>query len=195
MQLAVFGGTFDPPHNGHLALCLYARELLNIERLVISVSNNPLKDNPLCPDRERVKMAELLADTINRTGSIAEVCNWEISRGSPSYTIDLVEYLDDVYSDPDILLLIGEDNYRNFMQWKSWEELIGRCSFAVFGRGEDSEGPSGLEERYEQKFQHVRFKLPLSSTEIRQRIVSGEDCSDRIPSTIWRYIVENHLYR
>ena len=198
MRLAVFGGTFDPPHNGHLALCLYARELLDIDRLVISVSNNPLKETPLSADRDRVKMAELLAETINSTGRIAEVCSWEVNRGQPSYTIDLIAYLEEVYSCRDIILLLGEDNYRNFRQWKFWEELIRRCNFVVFGRAADSAEAAeaaGLESSEKEKFRSIDFNLPLSSTEIRERIASGNDCSDQIPSPIWRYIATEGLYR
>ncbi len=197
MKLAVFGGAFDPAHNGHLAVCLYSRELLSVDRLVISVSNNPLKDAPHASDRDRVRMAELLAEEVNSTGSFAEVCDWEINRGQTSYTIDLVEYLDDVYSSPDMTFLIGEDNYSVFRQWRAWKELVRRCNFVVFGRAVSAEatGDAGLEDEQEQKFRHVDFNLPLSSTEIRERIVSGDDCSCQIPSSIWRYIVENRLYR
>ncbi|PWW81233.1 nicotinate (nicotinamide) nucleotide adenylyltransferase [Prosthecochloris marina] len=194
MQLAVFGGTFDPPHNGHLALCLYARELLPINRLVISVSNNPLKESPQSTDRDRVRMAGLLAETVNRTGAIAEVCSWEVDRAYPSYTIDLVTYLEEIYSSPNITLLIGEDNYRNFRHWKSWEELIRRCNIVVFARESAAEEAS-LEKLHEQKFHRINFNLPLSSTDIRDRIASGEDCSQQVPSSIWRYIVEEGLYR
>ena len=198
MRLAVFGGTFSPPHNGHLALCLYARELLHIDRLVVSVSNNPLKDAPELSDRSRIRMAELLAEEVNKTGAVAEVCSWEINRGHPSYTIDLIAYLDEIYSSPDITLLIGEDNYLSFRQWKSWEELIRRCTIAVFGRKTDDEegaGKAGLESLHEKKFRRVDFNLPLSSTAIRLSIMSGEDCSGQMPSSIWQYIVENGLYR
>ncbi|UZJ41385.1 nicotinate (nicotinamide) nucleotide adenylyltransferase [Prosthecochloris sp. SCSIO W1101] len=194
MQLAVFGGTFDPPHNGHLALCLYARELLPINRLVISVSNNPLKESPQSTDRDRVRMAGLLAETVNRTGAIAEVCSWEVDRAYPSYTIDLVTYLEEIYSSPNITLLIGEDNYRNFRHWKSWEELIRRCNIVVFSRESAAEEAS-LEKLHEQKFHRIDFNLPLSSTDIRDRIASGEDCSQQVPASIWRYIVEEGLYR
>lgn len=198
MQLAVFGGTFDPPHNGHLALCLYARELLALNRLVISVSNNPLKESPRSSDRDRVQMAELLAETVNRTGAIAEVCSWEVNRAYPSYTIDLVTYLEEIYSSSNITLLIGEDNYRSFRHWKSWEELIRRCNIVVFGRetvdGAGAEAAS-LEKLHEQKFHRIDFNLPLSSTDIRDRIASDQDCSQQIPETIWRYIVDEGLYR
>lgn len=198
MRLAVFGGTFSPPHNGHLALCLYARELLHVDRLVVSVSNSPLKDAPGLSDRSRVRMAELLAEEVNKTGVVAEVCNWEINRGRPSYTIDLIAYLEEIYSSPDITLLIGEDNYLNFRQWKSWEELIRRCTIVVFGReANEGEGAdtAGLESLHKKKFQRIDFNLPLSSTAIRQGIMSGEDCSRQMPSSIWQYIVEEGLYR
>ncbi|MBL6956522.1 MAG: nicotinate (nicotinamide) nucleotide adenylyltransferase [Chlorobium phaeobacteroides] len=198
MRLAVFGGSFDPPHNGHLALCLYARELLQVDRLVISASNNPLKDAPQAADRDRVKMAELLAETINRTGAFAEVSSWEANRGHPVYTIDLMEYLEEIYSTSDLTLLIGEDNFLNFRQWKSWEELIRRYSIIVFGRKADdgASDDSAISERlHDQSFRHIDLNLPLSSTEIRKRLASGDDCSAEIPSPIWQYIVENQLYQ
>ncbi|NEX14192.1 MAG: nicotinate (nicotinamide) nucleotide adenylyltransferase [Prosthecochloris sp.] len=198
MRLAVFGGSFDPPHNGHLALCLYARELLEVDRLVISVSNNPLKDTPQAADRDRVKMAELLAETINRTGAFAEVSSWEVNRGNPVYTIDLMEYLEEIYSTSDLSLLIGEDNFLNFRQWKSWEELIRRYSIIVFGRNADDGASvdSAISERlHDQSFRRIDLNLPLSSTEIRKRLASGDDCSAEIPSPVWQYIVENQLYQ
>ncbi len=198
MRLAVFGGSFDPPHNGHLALCLYARELLRVDRLVISASNNPLKDTPQAADRDRVKMVELLAETINRTGAFVDVSSWEANRGHPVYTIDLMEYLEEIYSTSDLTLLIGEDNFLNFRQWKSWEELTRRYSIIVFGRKGD-EGASvdtaGDEHLFDKRFGHIDLNLPLSSTELRNRIASGDDCSAEIPSSIWQYIVEEGLYR
>ncbi len=197
MRLAVFGGAFDPPHNAHLALCLYARELLPVDRLIISVSNNPLKEPARSTDRDRVKMADLLAETVNATGSFAEACCWEVSRGQPSYTIDLVNYLEEVYSCREIILLIGEDNYRLITKWKSWEELVERCSFVVFGRSEEecsADAAAILDEEQRQKFRHVDFNLSLSSTGIRERIASGKDCSSLIPSSIREYIVKEGLY-
>lgn len=195
MRLALFGGTFDPPHNGHLALCLYARELLRLDRLIISVSNNPLKDVRTTSGADRLAMAGLFARTINGTGRVAEVSDWELSREGPSYTIDHVVSLEERYGLEDLFLLIGEDNYRDFHLWKSWEDLARRCTVVVFGRSEDSSGTGEVADRPEHGFRVVRFRFPLSSTGVRDRLLSGSDCSGLIPSSILDYIHSNDLYR
>ncbi len=195
MRLALLGGTFDPPHNGHLALCLYARELLRLDRLIISVSNNPLKDLRTTSGADRLAMAGLLARIINNTGRVAEVTDWELSREGLSYTIDHVVSIEERYGPGDLFLLIGEDNYRNFHLWKSWEELARRCTVVVFGRSDGSSGSEEGADRPEHGFRVVRFKFPLSSTEVRDRLRSGSDCSGLIPSSILDYIHSNDLYR
>ena len=93
MHLAVFGGSFDPPHNGHLALALFAREILAIDRIIISASNNPLKLNRLESDGHRKRMAMLLSSEINSTGACSEVSGWELQKKEPSYTVDLLLHL------------------------------------------------------------------------------------------------------
>ncbi len=196
MQLALFGGTFDPPHNGHLALCLYAREILDIEKLVVSVSNNPLKDAGSASDADRIAMARLLAGIVNLTGAVAEASDRELLQQGPSYTIDHVAYLEQRYGLGDMFLLIGEDNYRDFRLWKSWEELALKCTVVVFGRQGGSQGEEdGGEEPPEHGFRVIRFEFPHSSTEIRRRLLAGEDCRGLIPSSILDYIDHHGLYR
>jgi len=87
VRIGVFGGSFDPPHNGHLALCLLAREQLGLDRLLISVSKNPFKSSSDAPDSQRKIMARLLAAEINVTGDFVAVSDWELDRSGPSYTI------------------------------------------------------------------------------------------------------------
>lgn len=197
MQLALFGGTFDPPHNGHLALCLYAREMLGIEKLVISVSNNPLKDARSAPDTDRFAMAGLLARIVNQTGEVAEASDRELLQRGPSYTIDHVAYLEQRYDLGDMFLLIGEDNYRDFRLWKSWEELARKCTVVVFGRqgGSPDDEADGDNPLAQHGFRVVRFDFPHSSTEIRGRLLAGEDCRGLIPSPILDYIHDRGLYR
>ena len=124
MHLAVFGATFDPPHNGHLALCLFARELLDIDRLIVSVSNNPFKQNRAAADVHRMRMAELLSREINLTGVCSEVSGWELEKKQPSYTVDLLRYLHLLYPADKLTLLVGEDSFREFSSWKESERLF-----------------------------------------------------------------------
>ena len=194
MRIAVFGGTFDPPHNGHLALCLFARELLGIDRLIISVSNNPFKEPSGASDSDRRKMAALLADEINRTGETAEASGWELSRNSFSYTIDLLRYVRALYPAAEMMLLVGEDSYREMPRWKSFEEIIRFCPVVVFRR-QPQPGESGTAQSAIAGFRFIDFDMPVSATVIRENVASRQSIAPFLPSSIRRYIDGHSLYR
>lgn len=196
MHLGVYGGSFDPPHNGHLSLCLIARELLKLDRIVISVSNNPFKTPTSTPDFHRMRMAELLSREINLTGESSEVCGWELEKRQPSYTVDLVRYLHDRYPEALMTLLLGEDSYRELPLWKEPEILASFCSFAVFGRAcesESEEHPALAVPQSNVRF--IDFSFPVSSTDIREKTARGERIDGLVPAPVVRYIETNRLYR
>jgi nicotinate-nucleotide adenylyltransferase len=195
VHLAVFGGSFDPPHNGHLALCLFARELLDIDRLLVSVSNNPFKQNRGAEDVHRIRMAELLSQEINRTGVCSEVSRWEIEKKQPSYTVDLLRYLR-VFNPADrFTLLVGEDSFKEFTSWKEYEQLFSLCDIVVFSRAsmQCSLPPYGVIPR-QGAVQVIDFTAHVSSTAIRDQVASGHSISRLVPSSVQRYIAEHGLY-
>ncbi len=195
MLLGVYGGSFDPPHNGHLALCLLARELLQLDRIIISVSNNPFKHGRGASDSDRKHMAELLAAEINLTGLSSEVCGWELEKRSPSYTVDLLRYIHALYPGQHITLLLGEDSYRELPLWKEPGAVMDLCEIAVFGREHRSTAnvvnlrPDAGTVRF------IAFDLPVSSTEIRELVAQGEPLEEMVPSSIMHYISGRGLYR
>ncbi|MBM3163466.1 MAG: nicotinate (nicotinamide) nucleotide adenylyltransferase [Chlorobi bacterium] len=196
MHLALYGGSFDPPHNAHLALCLFATELLDIDRLIISVSNNPFKNRYDASDVQRKQMAELLAVELRRVGLDAEVSGWELEKQQPSFTVDLLRHVRSGYPNDRLTLLIGEDSFREITSWNSWETLPSLCRIAVFGR---SPKP-GVTERTPWHFacsavRFIDFDFPVSSTMIRNAVAAGQPVKALIPSSIRRYIVEHGLYR
>ena len=195
MHLAVFGATFDPPHNGHLALCLFARELLQIDRLIVSVSNNPLKQKRAAADVHRMRMAELLSREINMTGACSEVSSWELEKMQPSYTVDLLRYLRDLYPTDRLTLLVGEDSFREFSLWKESEQLYALCDIVVFGRAtaEQSAQPHQAMERCG-AVRFIHFDCRLSSTLIRDLLAAGLSVSRHVPSSVLQYIKEHGLY-
>ena len=196
MHLAVFGGTFDPPHNGHLALCLYARELLEIDRILISVSNNPFKQHHSVSDEHRKRMAECLSSEINLTGPCCQVSGWELEKQQPSYTVDLLKYARQLYPHDSVTLLVGEDSFREFHSWKDYEKLSSLCDIAVFRRT-PVEGSAALSDALLQKvsIKVIDFAYEVSSTEIRELISAGQSVSGFVPPRVNRYILGYGLYR
>ncbi len=196
MHLAVFGATFDPPHNGHLALCLFARELLGIDRLIISVSNNPFKPDKGSADEHRKGMAELLSREINRTGTCSEVSDWEVEKKQPSYTVDLLRYLHALYPADKLTLLVGEDSFRDFPTWKEYEQLFTLSDIVVFSRESTQRSVSPHETMCrEWAMRFVDFSFQISSTEIRNIVEAGRSISRLVPSSVHRYILDQGLYR
>ncbi|NTV68166.1 MAG: nicotinate (nicotinamide) nucleotide adenylyltransferase [Chlorobaculum sp.] len=194
MKTALFGGTFDPPHNGHLALCLYARELAGIERLIVSVSKNPFKGPSDASDDDRKAMAGLLTGEINAAGRFAETSGWELRQSGPSYTIDLLRHVEQRYPDDELTLLVGEDSYRQMPQWKSAPEIPKHCTIAVFGRsGGESVGTSADTPSF--PAQHYDFDMPVSATEIRRLVAADHSITHLVPPSIAAYIASRGLYR
>ena len=200
MHLAVFGGTFDPPHNGHLALGLFARELLEIDRLIISVSNNPFKKNSEAGDGHRMHMAELISSEINCTGPCCEVSRWELEKQQPSYTVDLLHYLHARYTQDRLSLLVGEDSFREFSSWKECEQLFMLCDVVVFRRSSTTMNslppcPPATVQHCKDAIRFIDFAYPVSSTEVREVAGAGNSISRLVPASLHRYITEHALYR
>ena len=196
MHLAVFGATFDPPHNGHLALCLFAREWLGIDRIIISVSNNPFKPSRGTTDEHRRCMAELLSREINLAGSCSEVSGWELEKKQPSYTVDLLRYLHDLYPTDKLTLLVGEDSFTEFPTWKEYEQLFSLCDIVVFRRALTPQiAPSPEPTQRKGSIRVIDFACGVSSTLIRDCIAAGHSVSSFVPSSVHRYILEHGLYR
>lgn len=199
MKLAFFGGSFNPPHNGHLALALLLRERFSPDKLLLSVSKNPLKSVLEIADEHRLAMARLLADELNATGNIAEVSDWELSRSEPSYTIDTLEHLEHAYPQADILLAIGEDNFRTFSTWKRYKEILERATLIVFERPNLIERPNlNLPLNFTPPETACIYRIPLAidenSTDIREKLSKGIYPIDELPQPILKYIQERKLY-
>jgi len=196
VHLAVFGGTFDPPHNGHLALCLFARELLNIDRFIVSVSNNPFKHKRYADDEHRKRMAGLLSSEINLTGCCSEVSCWEVRKRQSSYTVDLLQYIHSIYPHNRLTLLIGEDSFRTFNSWKDYEQLYLLCNIVVFGRASSIvHVPQSIIPQSNETIRFIDFSYPVSSTTIRELVASGQSIKKFVPLSVHHYIMQHGLYQ
>ncbi len=195
MRTGVFGGSFDPPHNGHLALCLLAFRELRLDRLLLSLSRNPFKTASCASDAHRLGMASLLVAEINRSGGNALLDTWEIERDAPSYTVELLRRLRREYPDDELFLIVGEDSYRDMPEWRECGHIPELSSVAVFGRphlgasGDAATPEKPLPARF------VDFDMPVSATVVRSLLAKKEPVSHLLPRAIADYIEANGLYR
>ena len=190
VRIGVFGGTFDPPHVGHLLLASDAREALSLDRLVfVPTGTQPFKvDNPpVASATDRLEMVRLaVSDDAAYT-----VDDTEISRGGLSYTVTTLEHLATRFAGAELFLLLGEDNLGTFDQWRNPERIRELATLAVMRRG-GRHGASTSESKGV-TFVSTR-RIDVSSSEIRDRLRAGKSIKGFVPESIERFIEDRGLY-
>ena len=203
MKSGVYGGTFNPPHLGHLAAARAAIEALELDKLLlIPAAVPPHKDLPQeTPSLEhRLAMVEKMADAM-RLPRVVEVSRLEVERRGKSYTSDTLEALHEQYPEAQLWLLMGTDMFLTLHQWHDPGEILKLAGICAFGRREqDGEAVFApqralLEKQYGAKV--VTMTLPdlvdISSTQLRELLARGEGAEYLHPS-IYGYILMNGLY-
>ncbi|HEY0867782.1 MAG TPA: nicotinate-nucleotide adenylyltransferase [Fimbriimonas sp.] len=195
MRIGILGGTFDPPHVGHLALARAAQTQLELDEvLFLPAARNPLKPRSSRTDgKHRLEMVRRLVQNEDRMA----VSDMELTRGGVSYTVDTLGELHMVQP-ADYWFILGADALRGFGEWKSPHRLLRLCRLAVAVRPPMSPQDAlvRLPEEYREKVDIVSMPpMAMSSTEIRERLARGKGTLDWVPETVLRYIQTNKLYR
>ncbi len=197
MNIVIFGGSFNPPHNGHLELLKAAEELNFVDKILILPSNIPPHKQigaDFADSTHRINMCKLLASYSQK----AEVCSEEIDRGGKSYMIDTVCALKKKYEKDTFWLLVGGDMVATLGNWYKAEELLSMISVLAVGRNTVSD-IDFFEKVSELKNIGTEVKIlgtkttPISSTDVRGAVKSGNVAY--IPRKISEYIKVNNLYR
>lgn len=199
MKLGIFGGAFNPVHNGHLALAKSYYDGLRLDRIIfIPTSVPPHKTSDyLAPKKDRLEMVRLAVE-----GNPAfEVSDIEFCRQGKSYTYDTLSALRRIYPDSELYLIIGADQFLTFHLWYRYKEILDMVTLCTSARESESEKKElyeyaksldGLESG---KYFIADYPvLKLSSSEIRDKINSGEDISDLVSKRVYNYIFEKGLY-
>ena len=194
-MIGLYGGTFDPIHNGHLHV---ARQLLSSGRLtkiLLIPSGEPqLKTPPRASGAARLEMCRLaLADLKKNSPLSIEVSEIEVNRNGPSYAIDTVQELMREYPGKEFAWIIGSDAYRKIDQWHESKKLQELISFIIIERPASESSTNDSDDSDE--FDAVDLAaLRISSTEIRARLARGESVDSWLSPAVSRYIRENGLY-
>jgi nicotinate-nucleotide adenylyltransferase len=192
-RVGLFGGSFDPVHNAHLALAQSALGALALDELRWVPAGAPWQKASMeATATQRAEMVRLAIAGEPRYRF--EPC--EIERDGPSYTIDTVLALQ--VSNPQVhwFLLLGQDQLARLHTWHRWRELVGLVDLAVANR--DGEVPRTPPELGEARVSLTQVPLPamaVSSTEIRSRVATGQEILSLVPPAVARYIAEHGLYR
>jgi nicotinate-nucleotide adenylyltransferase len=191
-RVGVFGGTFDPPHLGHLIVIQSVLEQLALDRmLLIPAGYPPHKESAPVSDAElRARMVE--AAMGGHPG--LEMRDLELRRLGPSFTVQTLEVLKAEAPNDALYLVMGFDQWRSFPGWRSPERIQELATVVVMNRGGEGEqdvpGPD-----LEGRVVHVRVPaIELSSTEIRERVRTGRSIRFLVPDEVRRIIQKAKLY-
>jgi len=206
--IGIFGGTFDPIHIGHLRLALEIKQWLQLDEMrLLPCHQPPHRATPFVSSEQRVAMLELAL----RDCTDLRVDTRELLRDKPSYTYDtLCELRAEVGTDASLSLCMGADNFAQLATWHRWQELIRLAHLVVVGRpGAELPETGAIAEllnRHQSDSSVISAQaagavvvltprlLPISSTEVRSLIKSGQSPQFLVPDAVWQFIRENKLY-
>jgi nicotinate-nucleotide adenylyltransferase len=196
VRIALFGGTFDPVHYGHLRLAEEAREAATLERVLFVPANaSPFRlQEPLSAPQHRLQMLRL-ATADNPAFEVSEL---EIQRGGVSYTIDTVNAVREQYPDAEWFLLLGADALRGFPSWYRAQEITQACRLLVGIRPNyDLQSILGyLPEGIRQQVQPIpMLPMDISAHAIRHRVREGRSIRYLTPPDVIKYIQQHRLYQ
>ncbi len=197
VRYGLFGGSFDPIHNGHVAAAAAVREARGLDRVLLSPAPSPPHKPGGCvaPYADRLRMVEIALE--GREGLVA--FDGEGRRPGPSYTVDTVRELLSGAPGSEIELLVGADMLADLPTWRRARELVAMVQVVAFDRpGFDGEGARG---RFLAAFPGGRLAFlevgpqAIASSEIRRRLARGEGVGGELPAGVLAYIREKGLYR
>ena len=189
LRLGIFGGTFDPIHNGHLVAARAALEALNLDMIYFVPTWSSLAKQHCATAQQRAEMVEL---------AIAEepkfkMSRVDIDRGSPTFTIDTLQSFSRFHPDAKLYFLLGRDAFQSIASWKDSKKLAELAEFVVLSRPGFEFEASGKQLDYVHT-SLVIDALDISSTEIRNQLEKSGDLGEKVPAPVLSYIREHGLY-
>ena len=197
-RIGIYGGTFNPPHIGHIQAAQQALSALNLRKVILIPDRiAPHKELPENSPTPQQRMDMLHIAVQNRPG--LEVSDIELKRDGVSYTWETVVQLREENPEAELVLLMGTDMFLSFHTWKYPERILENAALGVFCRGEKNERKAIFEKKEEMEQQGARIELvnnevvAISSTQMR-RLLAFRCAASFLPESVLDYIRENRLY-
>lgn len=205
MRLLLYGGTFDPPHNGHLNNLRAAAARVRPDRVVVMPAGlSPFKQSTAAPGSARVEMCACFR-ALEAEGAVPALCvsGWEVEQaalGRRNYTVLTLEMLARQYPGAELYLAIGSDMLLSFDGWHRWQDILRLAHLVVTSRNTgDIPALQAKAEQLDPGGSRVLFApvtaLPMASSDIRARLAGGESCENELPALVQRVIAREGLYR
>ncbi len=191
MNIGIFGGSFNPPHTGHLLVAEHAREQLNLAKvLFVPAATSPHKQGvDIVEAHHRLEMLEC-AVSGNRHFEVSDI---EVQRGGVSFTVETLEELSKKYVDDKLVFLIGADNLLEFHTWREPERILDLVEVVALTR--PGFRVDALESRYRKRITLCNVpEIGLESRQIRKRVKEGKSIRYMVPISVESYIVSHELY-
>jgi nicotinate-nucleotide adenylyltransferase len=186
VKIILFGGSFDPPHRGHLEILKECSQYRYDKLILMPSYESPLKSIKTKAEH-RLNMLNCLIDGLDFP---IEISSWEINGNKKSFTYLTIHYLMNKYPNASISLVIGSDQLLQFEKWKNYKFILENSHIICF-------------RRHDEKIKFFKnmsiswnkqFKIDISSTQIRNDISQGVKITDQLPSLVLKYIKNNKLY-
>jgi nicotinate-nucleotide adenylyltransferase len=189
LRIGVFGGTFDPPHVGHLVTAVNVRHALDLDQMILMVANVPwqkIGSRPITPATDRLAMvAAAVADVPHLVAG-----DHEIRAGGPSYTADTLAVLDEEHPGAELFTVVGDDAAAGIRSWERADEVVARSRLVVVDRpGDPVELDPGID--------WIRVQVPrleVSSTDLRERWNDGRPLDYLVTDEVLDVVARRGLY-
>lgn len=196
-RFGVIGGTFDPPHYGHLVLAENALAQLELDHVLFVPAGQPphKPEQPISPVHHRLAMVERAIDD-NSGFRISRV---DVERSGPHYTVDMLSLLNEEYPDATCFFLVGGDSLAEFATWRDPSGILQQAQLAVMQRPGWEPDLVSLAERLPSIEERLSWldapHLEISGTDLRRRVASGLPIRYLVPASVEEYVREHGLYR
>lgn len=193
MKILLYGGTFDPPHWGHINNLRAAMQAVQPDKVIVMPAGiPPHKAASATPGSLRLQMCRCFL----QLGEQVEISDWEISHEGKSYTVNTLRMLHSTYPDAQLYLTVGSDMFTSFRTWREWQSILQLATLVVESR--EADDAAMLAEFANSlcgdgaRILFARAKpVPMSSSEIRQ----GSAGAEAVPPEVWQIISSRGLYQ